>query len=127
MTIELSRPALSIPAGRGRITSKGGNTTFRSLEIYLNDTGFLEATVSYRGGVTYTYPFNGGFLGELGAGSEDNDFESPDDVVRDGKLVITIGADARNFRVVLSNNTHLPSNLVSGEWTLRHLRRTRLG
>ena len=125
--IRLNRMTVSLPANRGRVSTKGGSTTVRSLSLHLNNTGYIEAQVAYRGSSTYTYPFTGGELGTIGVGSELDDFLDPGDVVRDGTLEVEVHADPRNFRIDLYNGSHLPSNLVSGEWTLRHLRRTRLG
>lgn len=125
MTIRMNRPVVQVDRGRGRSTISSGVTSIRSLSVLLNDTGYVEAVVTNRGGTSYTYPYVGHGLGVLGAGLESNDFETSLPV-RDATLFINCPGQPQDVSVVLQNSSPLPSNLVSGEWHLRHLRRTQI-
>jgi hypothetical protein len=126
MSMQLTRPNMRIFAGRGEVAVKSGATVIQALLINVDNTGFLEAQVQYRDGDPYSYPFTGGELGSVGAGLELTDLQSPNQITRDGTLVVPILADPKNFIVTLVNGSPLPSQIVSGEWEIRHLRRTGL-
>lgn len=118
-TVALNRPTVQIPQGQGRVPVRSDRTTVKRLSIILDDTGFTEATVRYRGGATYTYPFTGHGLNVLGVGLESNDFEG-DDPIRDAVYTVPIHAGLQDFEVTISNLSPLPCSLVSGEWHVQY-------
>lgn len=122
-SITLNRPTVQERSGGGRVAIASGSTVIRSLTLLLDNTGYAEGQVTYRGWDSFTYPFNGNELGVDAPLLEDGDFLEGNAPIRDGKLYIPIQDDAMDFSIVISNGTPLPCHIVSGEWELRHLRR----
>jgi hypothetical protein len=86
----------------------------------VDNTGFLEVEVSYRGGNNFTYPMSISDFGAL----EDHNFDDQRPV-DDAVYTIPISAKPQDFNVRILNNSPLPSALVSGEWDAGYSRNRR--
>lgn len=105
--ITLSRPVYRRRNQEGYTPTVGVIEVVRNLLVELSQSGYLEATVQYVDGDPAVDEFLPDILDTA---------ELDESSVQDGELQIGIHADVEEFRVVLSNPTHLPCNLASGEW-----------
>lgn len=83
----------------------------RTMSVRFSGTGFLRAEVTPRtGATTYLYSFNGMVLG-----SADLIIGAPQ--ITRGTFRFPVVADSRNVVMDLVNDTHMPSAIVSAEWS----------
>ena len=83
----------------------------RNFAVRYNDTGYIRAEVQTRpGGTTFQYVYGGKTLGsiELVLGTPNIDT---------GTFKFPVVANSQNVSIELVNDTHVPSALVSAEWT----------
>jgi hypothetical protein len=117
----LNRPTDAAAVGQGFAPMRSGETVVDYLHLIVDNTGFLEAEVTYRGGNDWNYPFPGAGVAVFDAGLEDSTFDD-DTPTKDRAYTIPIHAKPQDFRVRLFNNSPLPSALVSGEWDIARSR-----
>lgn len=111
----LNRPVLAQPTREGQAPVRSGETTINFLHLIVDNTGFIQVDVSYRGGNDFTYPFAGTGVTTHDAGLEDSSFDDMTPV-KDSVYTIPISAKPQDFLVRITNDSPLPSALVSGEW-----------
>ena len=111
----LNRPVLAQPTREGQAPVRSGETTINFLHLIVDNTGFIQVDVEYRGGNDFTYPFAGTGVTTHDAGLEDSSFDDQTPV-RDSVYTIPISAKPQDFLVRITNDSPLPSALVSGEW-----------
>ena len=88
-----------------------GQLHLRNFAIRYNETGYLRAEVVPRiGAQTYSYLFAGKVLGTAGL-----ILGSPN--IETGTFLFPVVADSSRVTIDLINDTHMPSKLVSAEWT----------
>lgn len=111
-TLTMSKPiAKRTRANGSEINILGGWQNVQDLTLYLSNTGYLEATVEQVG---YDEASDEFFGEQLGVGKLDAK------AVRSGEFNVGIFGDPEEFRLTLSNPTVLPSNIVSGAWSIQY-------
>jgi hypothetical protein len=86
-----------------------GRLMMRRMTVIFTDTGNFVAKVTPEARSTYEYPFTGKYLGTniiVGAVS-----------ITDGTFAFPVMDDAEKVTIVLENDSHLPCNFQSAEWT----------
>ena len=117
-TYEFSRPTLKLPSQQGGMaTVVAGRLNINRWHVVFRATGYFRAEVSPREGQTYTYVYTGKVLGTSSAriGAFD---------LQEGEFSFRVNADAKNAKVALINDSHLPSYFTAAEWEGRFERRT---
>lgn len=83
----------------------------RTMNVRFSQTGFLRAEVTPRdGATTYQYSFNGMVLG-----ASDLVIGTPN--ITTGTFRFPVVADSRRVTIDLVNDSHVPSSIVSAEWS----------
>ncbi len=84
----------------------------RDYVLYHEDTGYFKVKVYPRSYTTTPYEYEmGSVLGGTTVGT------AP---ISSGKFQVPIRADARDMRMVIHNDSHLPHHLVSAEWSANY-------
>lgn len=88
-----------------------GNLHLRNFAVRYNDTGYLRAEVVPRSGAqTYTYLYSGRTIGAASLV-----INSPD--IGTGTFLFPVVAHAKACTIKLLNDSHMPSKIISAEWT----------
>ena len=88
-----------------------GHLHLRNMSLRYSDTGYIKATVVPRPGSTpYEYKYSGKTLGDLGL-----IIGTPS--IGTGTFQFPIMANSKRVTITLTNDTHMPTQLVSAEWT----------
>ena len=88
-----------------------GRLHLRNLIIRFNATGYIRAEVTPRAGQTpYSYAYGGKTLGAASLIIGEPNIDT-------GNFEFPVVADSKNVTIELVNDTHVPNNLISAEWT----------
>ena len=110
-TLTLSKPIAKRRDPNGAETVLlGAWQNVQDLTLYLDNTGYLEATVSQVGYADASDEF---FGEQLGVGKLEQL------AVRSGEFNVGVFSDPEEFQIVLSNPSVLPSTVVSGAWSIQ--------
>lgn len=86
----------------------GGSLTLQDLRLWLENSGYLKATVTIRGRTTpYTYEWTGKEIGAVILGELS---------IEDGVFSFPLGALNTHVTIDLTNDSYLPCNIIMGEW-----------
>lgn len=108
--IELSQPLVKIPRGGGETALLNATQVVRSLQLWLEDSGYLKSTVEYIDADTSEEEFLDGVV-DIGF------FD--DTLIRSGEFKVGVHSDVKEFRVILSSSDVLPFNIINGAWDIR--------
>ena len=96
--------------GENNMAVLGGRLQLRQLALLYEHTGYFTVEVTPPGGSTYTYKFTGKLLGN-------SSFVLGKPSVQRGEFRVPVLSDASKVSIVVKNNSYLPSNFQSAQWT----------
>lgn len=107
MLFEFSTPYIRGGSGRGSAAFLNGRYQLRYLTMQYADSAYFNVNIQIGGGDAYNYPFTGETVGSTLIGSTN---------ITSGTFRVPVYSKNDNIRIIVSNNSPLPSKLLSCEF-----------